>query len=179
MNMKRSRRSRADASWLPATRGKAFKMVSQLLYDLPPSESTASFSWNGTLDEMLLSQEKMLKRLGRPVAPHEPIKRAYTVHLEQLHDWLEHQPNIDGSARQLQRFDGTADGASQASGEFLNGKASVEGMAKAVDTSLYRNRKPPSTSPNASATAKSPTASPQRPRLNRNRPSPNSSFWIT
>ena len=24
-----------DASWLPGTRGKAFKMVSQLLYDLP------------------------------------------------------------------------------------------------------------------------------------------------
>jgi hypothetical protein len=27
-----------DVSWLPATRGKAFKMVSQLLYDLPPGE---------------------------------------------------------------------------------------------------------------------------------------------
>src|SRR6266849_5944861 len=28
-----------DASWLPETRGKAFKMVSQLLYDLPACES--------------------------------------------------------------------------------------------------------------------------------------------
>ena len=28
-----------DASWLPAMGGKAFKMVSQLLYDLPPSET--------------------------------------------------------------------------------------------------------------------------------------------
>ena len=28
-----------DVSWLPATRGKAFKMVSQLLYELPASET--------------------------------------------------------------------------------------------------------------------------------------------
>ena len=27
-----------DTSWLPAVRGKAVKMVSQLLYDLPPTE---------------------------------------------------------------------------------------------------------------------------------------------
>src|ERR1700730_18485992 len=28
-----------DTTWLPATRGKAFKMVSQLLYHLPPVET--------------------------------------------------------------------------------------------------------------------------------------------
>src|SRR6476661_6033629 len=28
-----------DTSWLPATRGRAFKMVSQLLYDLPAGET--------------------------------------------------------------------------------------------------------------------------------------------
>src|SRR5437867_9153942 len=28
-----------DVSWLPATRGKAFKMISQLLYDLPAGEN--------------------------------------------------------------------------------------------------------------------------------------------
>src|SRR6516225_5664390 len=34
----RVKKIKQDASWLPATRGKAVKMVSQLLYDLPPSE---------------------------------------------------------------------------------------------------------------------------------------------
>src|ERR1700730_12243612 len=58
-----------DASWLPETRGKAFKMVSQLLYDLPASESYRILFMKRDFEEMLLSQEKMLERLGRKAAP--------------------------------------------------------------------------------------------------------------
>src|SRR5713101_4497721 len=53
-----------DSSWLPLTRGKAFKMVSQLLYDLPPGERYRIIFMGRDLDEVLLSQEKMLERLG-------------------------------------------------------------------------------------------------------------------
>src|SRR5438045_2458230 len=42
-----------DTSWLPATRGKAFKMVSQLLYHLPPSERYRVLFMERDLDEML------------------------------------------------------------------------------------------------------------------------------
>src|SRR5262245_7195282 len=63
-----------DASWLPQTRGKAFKMVSQLLYDLPASERYRIIFMERDLDEMLLSQDKMLKRLGRHSAPAADIK---------------------------------------------------------------------------------------------------------
>src|SRR5262245_57688671 len=66
-----------DASWLPGTRGKAFKMVSQLLYDLPPEEQYRILFMERDLEEMLLSQEKMLERLGRPPAPRAEIRRAY------------------------------------------------------------------------------------------------------
>src|SRR5437899_6081528 len=44
-----------DASWLPGTRGKAFKMVSQLLYDLPPDEKYRVIFMQRNLDEVLLS----------------------------------------------------------------------------------------------------------------------------
>src|SRR5437660_12828449 len=60
-----------DASWLPATRGKAVKMVSQLLYDLPTSERYKIIFMERDLDEVLASQEKMLERLGRKAAPRE------------------------------------------------------------------------------------------------------------
>src|SRR5438132_2761602 len=83
-----------DASWLPATRGKAFKMVSQLLYDLPPTETYRIIFMERDPDEMLLSQEKMLARLGRPAAPREEMKRAYTLHLGRLHEWLPRQGNM-------------------------------------------------------------------------------------
>src|SRR6266513_5601629 len=46
-----------DVSWLPETRGKAFKMVSQLLYDLPPGERYRIIFMERDFDEMMLSQE--------------------------------------------------------------------------------------------------------------------------
>ena len=57
-----------DKSWLPPTRGKAFKMISQLLYDLPASERYRILFMQRDLDEVLASQEKMLARLGRSAA---------------------------------------------------------------------------------------------------------------
>src|SRR5437016_13029186 len=73
-----------DASWLPQTRGKAFKMVSQLLYDLPATERYRVVFMEGDLDEVIASQEKMLTRLGKPAAPRDQIKRAFTLHLNRL-----------------------------------------------------------------------------------------------
>jgi hypothetical protein len=130
-----------DTAWVPATRGKAFKMVSQLLYHLPPDETYRVIFMERDMEEVLRSQEKMLARLGRPPAPREEIRRAYAVHLERLHEWLGQQPNlavlrvgykglVERPAEQAQRVR-----------EFLGGRADVEAMVKAVDPSLYRNRK--------------------------------------
>ncbi|MGO9469165.1 MAG: hypothetical protein ACLQVF_33985 [Isosphaeraceae bacterium] len=66
-----------DVSWLPATRGKAFKMVSQLLYELPPTEEYRVIFMERDLDEMLVSQEKMLARLNKPAAPRAAIERSF------------------------------------------------------------------------------------------------------
>src|SRR5438105_6707784 len=83
-----------DATWLPETRGKAFKMVSQLLYDLPSSERYHIIFMERDFDEMLSSQEKMLQRLGRTAAPRDQIKRSYRLHLDRLHQWLRQQGNM-------------------------------------------------------------------------------------
>src|SRR6516225_6850253 len=83
-----------DSSWLPSTRGKAFKMVSQLLYDLPAAETYRIIFMDRDLEETLFSQEKMLQRLGRQPAPREDMKRNYAIHLDRLHKWLLQQPNV-------------------------------------------------------------------------------------
>src|SRR5262245_36404912 len=54
--LEKVKRIKHDASWLPETRGKAFKMVSQLLYDLPPTECYRIIFMERDFDEMLLSQ---------------------------------------------------------------------------------------------------------------------------
>ena len=91
--------------------------------------------------EVLLSQEKMLRRLDRTPAPSEEMKAAYVLHLERLHEWLGRQRNlavlrvpyndlVERPREQAERVRG-----------FLGGLVHIDGMVKAVDPSLYRNRK--------------------------------------
>jgi len=130
-----------DASWLPETRGKVFKMVSQLLFDLPPSENYRVIFMQRDLDEMLVSQEKMLERLNRPAAPRDAVKGAFVRHLEKLHSWIAQQKNIH--ILRLSYNDLVERPAEMARrvNDFLGGKGDTEAMAAAVDPGLYRNRK--------------------------------------
>jgi hypothetical protein len=130
-----------DTSWLPATRGKAFKMVSQLLYDLPASEIYRVLFMERDVDEMLLSQEKMLARLGRNAAPRDEIRRAYVLHLERLHEWLPRQPHLAALRVGYHDLVERPQQEGERVREFLGGVVSVDEMVKSVDPSLYRSRK--------------------------------------
>src|SRR5262249_37896567 len=130
-----------DTGWLPAVRGKAVKMVSQLLYDLPAGETYRVIFMERDLDEVLPAQEKMLGRRGRTPAPRGQIRRAFAVHLERLHEWLRRQGNI---AVLRVSYNDLLERPREQGGrvrDFLGGTADLEGMVKAVDPSLYRNRR--------------------------------------
>ena len=131
---------KADASWLPGIRGKAVKMVSQLLYDLPPNEKYQIVFMERDFDEMLESQEKMLKRLGRPAAPRDKIKDAYVIHLKRLFEWLKHQRNMQILCVNYNKLMQEPGEQARRVSEFLEGKTNIEEMVKAVDPALYRNR---------------------------------------
>jgi hypothetical protein len=131
-----------DDSWLPSARGKAVKMVSQLLYDLPDGERYRVLFLERDLEEVLASQEKMLANLGQPAAPREAMRRAFTTHLERLHEWLSLQGNF--TVLRVRYPDLIARPCEQAARvrDFLGIPADAGRMAQAVDPSLYRNRKP-------------------------------------
>ncbi len=69
------KRTKQDSSWLTGARGRAVKLVSSLLYDLPPTERYRVLFMQRELEEVLESQEKMLARLGRPPAPPGQISK--------------------------------------------------------------------------------------------------------
>jgi len=140
--LEKAKRTKADASWLPESRGKAVKMVSQLLYDLPASERYRIIFMDRDLEEMLLSQEKMLQRLGRTAAHREPMKRAYALHLARLHEWLRRQGHMKVLRVSYNDLVEQPQRESQRVSEFLDGLPSAESMARSVDPSLYRNRNP-------------------------------------
>ncbi len=131
-----------DASWLPETRGKVFKMVSQLLFDLPSTERYRIVFMERDLDEMLDSQEAMLQRRARAAGPREEIKRAFERHLERLREWLVDQPNMEVLYVKYSDLIKGPEEQSRRVSEFLSGKTDPHAMAAAVDPSLYRNRKP-------------------------------------
>jgi hypothetical protein len=154
--LEKVKRLKQDASWLPLSRGKAFKMVSQLLYDLPPSENYRILFMERDLDEVLLSQEKMLIRLGRPAAPREQIKAAYVVHLERLHDWVRQQSHMKVLLVSYNELLAQPRMQAERVSRFLDGKADAEGMVRAVDPALYRNRKASADPPRLPVTGTSP-----------------------
>jgi Sulfotransferase domain len=137
----RVKKLKDDTSWVPESRGKAVKMVSQLLLDLPRTESYRVIFMERDLDEMLTSQEKMLERLNRDAAPREDIKRAFVKHLERLHDWLTEQLHIQVLHVKYSDLVEQPDKEARRVSEFLGGRADAQAMASAVDPALYRNRK--------------------------------------
>jgi hypothetical protein len=135
-----AKRIEKDASWLPAMRGKAFKMVSQLLYHLPPTERYRVLFMQRDLDEVLLSQEKMLRRRSATAVPREQMKKSFLLHLEKLMDWLHDRQNMSILAV---NYNGLLDDprtSAEKVGEFLDDILDVEAMVQTVDPSLYRNR---------------------------------------
>jgi hypothetical protein len=143
----RVKKIKQDASWLPQVRGKAVKMVSQLLYDLPSSERYRIIFMERDMDEMLDSQEKMLTRLGRKASPREEIKPAFALHLERLNQWLGQQRNIEILRISYNALLQHPEEQAQLVRDFLEGGVDLERMVKTVDRDLYRNRKMASEGP--------------------------------
>lgn len=129
-----------DASWLPDVRGKAVKMVSQLLLDLPATERYRIVFMERDFAEMLDSQERMLQRLGRQAAPREAILPAYVAHLERVDQWLKLQPHVAVHRVRYKALVERPQTEVARVNEFLGGRLDVPRAVGAVDLSLYRNR---------------------------------------
>ncbi|MCS6865158.1 MAG: sulfotransferase [Gemmataceae bacterium] len=137
----RVKKVKTDRTWLPDARGKAVKMVSQLLFDLPTDENYRVLFMERDLDEVLISQEKMLARLGRPAANRHELKQAFLWHLNRVHKWLLEQPNF--AVLRVAYADLVTHPTEQIArvNAFLGERLDEQQAAAAVDPTLYRNRK--------------------------------------
>ena len=132
----------SDISWLADARGKAFKMVSLLLYHLPSCYSYKIIFMKRNMKEMIASQEKMLQRSGKsPAIEDGDGKEAlYARHLAEIAEWLGNQPNCEVLFVQYSDVIGNTEEAARVLNEFMGGGLNTDAMARAVDSSLYRNR---------------------------------------
>ena len=134
------KRTKQDPSWLRQARGKGVKMVSLLLYDLPPGEQYRVIFMERDIEEVLASQRKMLERLHQDPGRDDEMRRFFALHLAKLHDWLGRQSHIAVLPVSYNKL--LAEPAIEAArvNQFLDDKLDAAKMASVVEPSLYRNR---------------------------------------
>ena len=131
-----------DPSWLDRAPGKAVKMISQLLYDLPERTSCKVIFLRREMGEILASQRKMLgqRNGGGSDADDAEMARIFETHLKDVLAWAARR---DG----LELFEVWHGDVLRNAGKvardvecFLGLELDVEAMASVVDGELHRNR---------------------------------------
>ncbi|GAA4420393.1 sulfotransferase domain-containing protein [Bremerella cremea] len=115
-------------------------MVSSLLYDLPTSETYRVVFMRRDIEEILDSQEKILQRLGKPVADRSAIRTAFEVHLKRLMEWLPNQKHLNlMELSYIELLTNPRDEIARLN-LFLGGHLDTETMVASIDPQLCRNR---------------------------------------
>ncbi len=131
-----------DTAWLKETRGKAFKMISQLLYDLPSNESYKVIFMKRNMNEILASQKKMLKSRGnnKDEISDEKMREFLDKHLSKIMEWMDERKYMDVLYINYNDILENPDEQIKILNQFLNDKLNAEKAVNAIDKSLYRNR---------------------------------------
>jgi hypothetical protein len=133
-----------DKSWLREGRGRALKVISHLLLELPDDNAYRVIFLRRHLDEVLASQNRMLERRGEanPVADAK-AREAYLRHLAELKVALRRRPNF--ALLEVRYHEAVSDprATAQRVAAFLDGRVDPARMAREIDAELYRNRVSP------------------------------------
>jgi hypothetical protein len=138
----RVRQIEHDQAWLVDAKGRAVKMIAELLKYLPPGYTYKVIFMRRTMKEILASQKRMLVRRGEPAekVSDEEMAAMFQRYLNRVEAWLANQPNIEVMYVSYNRLlDGPTvqlDNVSQ----FLGGALDVEQMIRVIEPSLYRQR---------------------------------------
>jgi len=131
-----------DKLWLGDAKGKAIKVISYLLRDLPETFCYKVIFLNRNLAEVNASQKRMLIRKGQSVDPAEDEEaiRVQQKHLMDVQDWLEQESDFDVLYVEHREVIKSPLHQARRICEFLDRKLDVERMVDVVDPQLYRNR---------------------------------------
>lgn len=123
--------------------GKAVKIISQLLLSVPKGRNYKLIFMERPLPEVLASQDEMLKRRGSSHSVDPALlTSAFRDHMKQIIAWLEKRNDIPVCRMGYRKLLSDPRVCAQTVRDFLELDLDVEAMARQVDPSLYRNRRP-------------------------------------
>ena len=128
--------------WLEACHGKAFKMVSALLFYLPKDKRYKVIFMKRRMQEMLASQKTMLERQGIKdnSIRDEKMSEKFEKHLQKVEDFLKRLNNVDVIYINYNEVTQNPHNNARQVSRFLGGWLDVDKMVGVVDKSLYRQR---------------------------------------
>ena len=130
-----------DRSWLKEARGKAIKIISQLVQSLPEDNNYQILFMRRDLHEVLASQRKMLERRGEDHdVDDEQMLAMYRSHLEKVEFMLRYRRHLDAMYIDYRSVINNPREHADRINHFLGGSLAVDRMAGVVDEQLYRNR---------------------------------------
>ena len=132
-----------DKSYLREGRGKALKVISFLIPHLPDENDYRVIFMRRDLDEVLSSQDKMIQRLGAAdaAADREAMKEAYRNDIVRTRLLCRKRRNFALIEVQYRATVEDPARAARRVNEFLGKDLDEAAMRRAVDESLYRNRR--------------------------------------
>ena len=130
-----------DSSWLGKAEGKAVKIIAQLLAYLPEEHEYRVIFMHRKLDEVLKSQEIMLKRHGKAGAnlSKEQLENVFSSQLTQVRAFLKRQENIKTLDVDYTKVVQEPDASLIRLIDFLDLQLDIEKMKTCIDPGLYRN----------------------------------------
>jgi len=131
-----------DKSWLKDARGKAVKVISHLLKELPEENFYRIIFARRNLQEIVTSQNIMLKRQAE-TNPVEDAKamELYRKHIVNVRFLVRRTANLEMLELAYTEALDYPENAAEQINRFLGGKLSTKAMSTVVDRRLYRNRK--------------------------------------
>lgn len=131
-----------DKRWLGAARGRAVKVISYLLKELPACYNYRVIFLRRDLEEVLASQSKMLANRGEaPAEDDGRMTETFQDHLWKAQYLLRSAPQFEVLYVDYQAVVAKPRAEAERMNAFLDGRLDLEQMVAAVDASLYRNRR--------------------------------------
>ena len=131
-----------DKSYIREGRGKVLKVISFLIRFLPDDNQYRVIFMRRDLDEVLASQDKMIKRRGAPDhTDPDTLKEHYRNDIVRARRFCRSKPNFELIEVHYRATIDDPEATARKVAEFLGMDLDIRKMAEAVDPNLYRNRK--------------------------------------
>lgn len=134
---------KGDTGWLDDANGKVVKIISALLPYLPESHTFRIVFMERDINEILISQKKMLVRRGEDTnkIDDQKLSLLFNEHLQETNSWLhENSHHINCLKVSYNHLLSNDTSIISSINDFLGGKLNTNAMNRVIDPSLYRSK---------------------------------------